>query len=127
MGPTGGEAEALPGAGMGRISAIAITLHDAAEAGGDDVIKAGGRAADSPMEERFSAGTFAGPEITLPGAAVAGALTRSSPECGIENFYLLISTKAESNSPPTSTTLSHRLQRWLQHMGSKGWAGRWRV
>ena len=61
MRPAGCQADILAGAGKGGIGLVTITLDDAAKGGGDDVIKACGRAAGVPVLEGFAAGTFAGP------------------------------------------------------------------
>ena len=61
MRPAGGQTDVLTGAGKGGIGQVAIALDDAGERGGDDVVKARGRAAGFPVEKRFAAGSFAGP------------------------------------------------------------------
>ena len=64
MGPAGGQADVLPGAGKGRIRRVAITLDDAGKGGRDNVIKARRRPDGFPVEKGVAANPSKNPRIS---------------------------------------------------------------
>ena len=57
--------------GEGGVGAVAIALQGAAEVGGDEVIQTGGGTAGLPVKEHVAAWPAIGPEVALPGFAIA--------------------------------------------------------
>lgn len=74
VGSAGGQGDAAFAAlDEGWIVAVAVAMHGSSKTSGDDMVEALGATATLPDQGHVGSGSFAGPEVSLFGLAIAGA------------------------------------------------------